>query len=85
MWILSIIKLIYEYFKYVATNALGILIQYSVAFATIKLSSREHFTIPAIGLNVNIIYIGSLFGIFLGFASNFLFSKFFVFNKSDEL
>ncbi|OLS27822.1 MAG: hypothetical protein HeimC2_10170 [Candidatus Heimdallarchaeota archaeon LC_2] len=74
-----------EYLKYVASNYTGFLIQLSVVFTAKKLSPKQYLVIPFIDLNIDIIYFASLFGIFLGFVSNFLFSKFFVFNNSDNV
>lgn len=74
-----------EYLKYIASNYTGFLIQLSVVFIAKKLSPKQYLGIPIINLDVDIIYFASLLGIFLGFVSNFLFSKFFVFNKSDNV
>ncbi len=74
-----------EYLKYAATNAIGALIQLSVAITTIRLSPKENLSIPIMNVNIDIIFIGSLFGILLGFASNFLFSKFYVFKGPESV
>ncbi len=72
-----------EYLKYVATNFVGFTIQYLIAYSAIIFSPVENIKIPILNFNVDIIYFGSLFGILLGFVSNFLFSKFFVFNRNN--
>jgi putative flippase GtrA len=73
-----------EYFKYIATNFVGFAIQYIVAYAVVVFSPIDNIQIPLLGFKVDIIYFGSMLGILIGFISNFLFSKFFVFNSSKE-
>lgn len=73
-----------EYLKYIATNFVGFSIQYLIAYGTTILSPVDYITIPLISIDIDVIYFGSMFGILLGFVSNYLFSKFFVFNSVDK-
>ena len=72
-----------EYFKYVISNAIGSLIQYFTAllFNNIFINS-DFITMNILIIEVDTIFLASLFGIFFGFISNFLFSKFLVFRKN---
>ena len=72
-----------EYFKYVISNAIGSLIQYFTAllFNNIFINS-DFITMNILIIKVDTIFLASLFGIFFGFISNFLFSKFLVFRKN---
>ena len=72
-----------EYFKYVVSNAIGSLIQYFTAllFNNIFINS-DFITMNILIIEVDTIFLASLFGIFFGFISNFLFSKLLVFRKN---
>ena len=72
-----------EYFKYVISNAIGSLIQYFTAllFNNIFINS-DFITMNILIIKVDTIFLASLFGIFFGFISNFLFSEFLVFRKN---
>lgn len=73
-----------EYLKYIATNFVGFTMQYAIAYAVVVFSPVDYLQIPIIDINIDVIYFGSLSGILLGFVSNFLFSKFFVFNSDNS-
>lgn len=72
-----------EYFKYVISNAIGSLIQYFTALLFNNIFINSNFiTMNILIIEVDTIFLASLFGIFFGFISNFLFSKFLVFRKN---
>ena len=72
-----------EYFKYVVSNAIGSLIQYFTALLFNNIFINSNFiTMNILIIEVDTIFLASLFGIFFGFISNFLFSKFLVFRKN---
>ena len=70
-----------EYLRYVITNGIGIIIQYSLSvLLEIRFEKMDW-----LGLNLGLIlipsiFVASIFGILIGFIANFSFSKFFVFN-----
>ena len=73
-----------EYFKYVISNAIGSVIQYFSALLFNNIFINSNFTtINILIIELDTIFIASLFGIFFGFISNFLFSKFIVFRKKS--
>ena len=72
-----------EYFKYVVSNAIGSLIQYFTALLFNNIFINSNFiTMNIFIIELDTIFLASLFGIFFGFISNFLFSKFLVFRKN---
>ena len=73
-----------EYLKYVATNFVGFTMQFLIAYAVVVFSPVDYLNVPIFNFNIDILYLGSLIGILLGFVSNFLFSKFFVFNTDND-
>ena len=74
-----------EYLKYIASNFVGFSIQYIIAFGAILISPVDYIGIPILNIDIDVIYFGSMFGILLGFVSNYLFSKFFVFKSKEEI
>ena len=73
-----------EYFKYIISNAIGSIIQYFSALLFNNIFINSNFTtINILIIELDTIFIASLFGIFFGFISNFLFSKFLVFRKKS--
>ena len=72
-----------EYFKYVVSNAIGSLIQYFTALLFNNIFINSNFiTMNIFIIELDTIFLASLFGIFFGFISNFLFLKFLVFRKN---
>lgn len=68
-----------EFGKYVGSNLAGAVIQFSSTLLLVDWSPIE--ILDLIVIQVPILYVATGFGIGLGFLSNFIFSKFFVFNK----
>lgn len=74
----------YEYAKYVGSNFLGALIQYITTILIVFFGEENGFATLNFVIEIPIVYIGTFVGIGLGFISNFLFSKYFVFSKMSD-
>lgn len=74
-----------EYLRYVLSNGFGALLQFIVAVILENIfEATEWVGLSIIGITIPSIYFASGTGILVGFISNFLFSKFFVFVEQDD-
>jgi dolichol-phosphate mannosyltransferase len=73
---------IVEYMKYIGSNLLGGFIQWGITLLISNAFDTEFVPIIDTVIEIQFIFLASTIGIGFGFISNYLFAKFFVFEKS---
>jgi dolichol-phosphate mannosyltransferase len=68
-----------EYLKYLASNALGAIIQWIVTFVVVELFTIDNLVLIEDLVEIPFFYVAMTIGIGFGFISNYFFSKYLVF------